>query len=69
MNTILYKSCSIKQILFNYIRNQSENDYIPQESENLKFTPIIKSFTWLVHISTFKTTFGSHFGKIPALNE
>ena len=37
----LYKSCSIKQILFNYIRNQSENDYIPQQPENLRFAPII----------------------------
>ena len=40
----LYKSCSIKQILFNYKRNQSENDYIPQQPENLRFAPIIISY-------------------------
>ena len=37
---ILYKSCSIKQII-QQIRNQSENDDIPQKSENLRFAPVI----------------------------
>jgi len=37
---ILYKIRSIKQI-FQQMRNQSENNDIPGESEKLKFAPII----------------------------
>ena len=37
---ILYKSCSIKQIIFNNYA-KSENDYVPQEPENLRFAHII----------------------------
>ena len=38
---MLYKSCSIKQIKIQQIRNQSENYYIPQKPENLRFAPVI----------------------------
>ena len=38
---ILSKSCCIKQIIIQQIRNQSENDDIPQEPENVKFAPIM----------------------------
>ena len=34
---ILYKSCSIKQIIINKYANQSENGDIPQEPENFRF--------------------------------
>ena len=37
IDTILYKSSRLRQ----KIRNQSENHYIPQEPENLRFAPII----------------------------
>ena len=42
--TILNKSSRFKQIIFNQIRNQSENDDIPQEPEILRFAPIIVFF-------------------------
>ena len=38
---ILYKGCSIKIIFNKYVRNQSENDDILQEHENLWFAPSI----------------------------
>ena len=40
---IVYKSCSIKQIIFNKYETNLKNDDIPQEpeSENLRFSPII----------------------------
>ena len=38
---ILYKSSRFKQIIFNQIRNQSENDDIPQKPENLRFAHVI----------------------------
>ena len=41
INAILYKSCSIKQIIFNKYTKQSENYDIPQKFENLRFAPII----------------------------
>ena len=41
MYAILYKSCSIKQIIFNKYATQSENDDILQEPENLRFSQVI----------------------------
>ena len=38
---ILYKSRSIKQIILKKLRNKSKNDIIPDESEKLRFAPII----------------------------
>ena len=38
--TILYKSCSFKQII-KQLRNQSENNDIPEKPENLRFAPVI----------------------------
>ena len=60
---ILYKSCNIKQIIFNK-RNQSENDDIPQKPENLRFAPVIIiidniiTYYFLLHI------FILYFGQI-----
>ena len=60
---ILYKSCSIKQIIFNK-RSQSENDDIPQKPENLRFAPVliiidnIITYYFLLHI------FILYFGQI-----
>jgi len=36
-----YKSSRFKHDHIQQIRKQPENDYIPQESENLRFAPII----------------------------
>ena len=44
IHEILYKIRSIKQIHIQHIRNQYENDYIPQEPENLRFAPFGRSF-------------------------
>ena len=41
IDKILYKSCSIKQIKIQQIRNQSENGDIQEEPEKLRFAPII----------------------------
>ena len=38
---ILYINSRFKQFILKKIRNQYENDYIPQEPENLRFGPNI----------------------------
>jgi len=37
---ILYKSCSIKQIIFNKYETNLKKDFIPEEPKNLRFAPI-----------------------------
>ena len=36
-----YKSCKCETDHIQQIQNQSKNDYIPQEPENLRFAPVI----------------------------
>ena len=40
-HAILYKSCRFKQIIFSKYASNLQNEYIPQEPENLRFASLI----------------------------